>query len=50
LSDDELRTKFRALAEPAIGAARASRIETLIAALPRDDAACAVLCDELLTG
>ena len=49
LSDDELRTKYRALAEPAIGAARASRIETLIAALPRDDAACAALCDELLT-
>jgi 2-methylcitrate dehydratase PrpD len=49
LSDDELRAKYRALAEPAIGAARASRIETLIAALPRDDAACAALCDELLT-
>jgi 2-methylcitrate dehydratase PrpD len=47
LSDDEIAGKFHALADPVLGAARASRIETLIAALPSDDAAFAPLREEL---
>lgn len=48
LSDEEIRTKYHALADPSLGEARASRIEALVDALPDDDA-CAALRDELLT-
>ncbi len=47
LSDAELRDKYFALAEPALGEARAARIETLVQALP-DDAALSPLLDALL--
>ena len=47
LGDDELRAKYFALASPALGDARARRIERLVDALP-DAGALAPLLDELL--
>jgi 2-methylcitrate dehydratase PrpD len=47
LSDDELSAKYHALADRVLGAARATRIQSLVAALPSDDA-CAALCEELV--
>jgi hypothetical protein len=49
LSDDELRAKYRALAEPVLGHARAARIETLVDALPENAAALPALVEELLS-
>jgi 2-methylcitrate dehydratase PrpD len=48
LSDDELRGKYHALAEPVLGAARAARIEALVDGLPYDASALSALVDELL--
>ena len=49
LTDDELRSKYRALCEPVLGQARAARIEALVAALPDDAAALRALIEELLS-
>ncbi|HVF65968.1 MAG TPA: MmgE/PrpD family protein [Casimicrobiaceae bacterium] len=49
LSPDELLAKYRELATPVLGAARASRIESLVDALTRDDNAASRLIDELLS-
>ena len=48
LADDELRAKYRALAEPVLGPQRAARIAALVDGLPNDDAALAALVEELL--
>jgi 2-methylcitrate dehydratase PrpD len=48
LGDDELRDKYRALAEPVLGAARTTRIEHAVDALASDGAALPALIDELL--
>ncbi|MGH8713358.1 MAG: MmgE/PrpD family protein, partial [Casimicrobiaceae bacterium] len=48
LSDGEIDAKYRALAEPALGAARAARIATLVHSLPADAAALPALIDDLL--
>jgi 2-methylcitrate dehydratase PrpD len=48
LSDEEIRAKYHALADPVLGAPRAARIEALVDALPADDA-CAALREQLLT-
>jgi len=50
LPDDEMRDKFRALAEPVLGPARTSRIDVLVQTLTDDDAALPALVDELLSG
>jgi 2-methylcitrate dehydratase PrpD len=47
LSDDELRAKYVALAEPVLGRARAERIERLVGEL-RNGGALTELMDELL--
>ena len=47
-TDDELRDKYRALAEPVLGARRTARIEQAVGALARDSAALPALIDELL--
>ena len=48
LSDDELRDKFHGLAEPALGAARAARIEALVGGLASDAGALPAFVDEVL--
>jgi 2-methylcitrate dehydratase PrpD len=48
MTDDELRGKYRELTEPVLRPPRSARIEATIAALPADQAALAVLIDELL--
>ena len=48
LTDVELGDKFHALAEPALGIARAARIESLVRALVDDARACDALRDEIL--
>ncbi len=48
LSELELHDKYRALAEPVLGVARAERIEQMVAALPTDRVALPALVDELL--
>jgi 2-methylcitrate dehydratase PrpD len=48
LADDELRRKFLAYAEPVLGAARTTRIEQAVNALPTDSAALSSLLDDLL--
>jgi 2-methylcitrate dehydratase PrpD len=48
LTDDEIATKFHALADPLLGAARAARIEALVHQLVVDERACDALRDELL--
>ena len=48
MTDDELRGKYRELAEPVLRQARSTRIEEMIAALPTDPTALAVLTDEVL--
>ncbi len=48
LTDDELRGKYRSLAEPVLGVARAARIERLVDALHADPAVLRPLIDELL--
>lgn len=50
LADDELRNKYRALAEPVLGAARTARIERAVGGLASDDAAFPALIEELLRG
>jgi 2-methylcitrate dehydratase PrpD len=47
LSDDELRTKYRELATPALGAERAERIESAVDALAVDRTALPALLEEL---
>jgi len=49
LPDGELEEKYRALAEPVLGAERAARIERSIARLPRDAAALQELVEDLLS-
>ena len=49
LTDDELRGKYRELAEPVLGTRRAERIESLVAAVTADAGALSALVDELLT-
>lgn len=48
LSDDELSRKYRELAEPVLGPARAARIEHCVGAVAEDDGALRALLDELL--
>jgi 2-methylcitrate dehydratase PrpD len=48
LSNDELRTKYRELAAPVLGSARATRIERAVAALAVDAQALRSLLDDLL--
>jgi len=48
MTDDELRGKYRELAEPVLRQARSTRIEEMIAALPTDPAALAILTNEVL--
>jgi len=48
LADDELRGKYRSLAEPVLGVGRAARIERLVDALHADPAALRPLIDDLL--
>ena len=48
LDDDELRGKYRALAEPVLGAERAARIEQAAHDLASDRTALPALLDELL--
>jgi 2-methylcitrate dehydratase PrpD len=48
MTDDELRGKYRELAEPVLRRPRSARIEAAIAGLPADQAALAALIDELL--
>lgn len=48
LSDDDLRAKYRELASPVLGSARATRIESLIDALAAQPAALAPLVEEWL--
>jgi len=49
LSDDELRAKYRELAAPVLGAARAARIERAVDALATDDGALPSLLADLLS-
>jgi 2-methylcitrate dehydratase PrpD len=49
LSDDELRAKYRLLAEPVLGPSRARRIEDCVARLPEDVAAVDDLRELVLT-
>jgi 2-methylcitrate dehydratase PrpD len=49
LSDEELRDKFRDLAEPVLGAVRAARIEALVGALASDATALPAFVDEVLS-
>jgi len=48
LTDDEVRGKYRSLAEPVLGVERAARIERLVDALQVDPAALRPLIDDLL--
>jgi 2-methylcitrate dehydratase PrpD len=48
LSDEELRRKYRTLAEPVMGRDRAARIERTVDRLPHDAAALQALVDDLL--
>jgi hypothetical protein len=48
MTDDEIRAKYRELTKPALRQPRSARIEAMIAALPTDPAALAVLIDEVL--
>jgi 2-methylcitrate dehydratase PrpD len=48
LTDNELRGKYRSLAEPVLGVERAARIERLVDALHADPAALRPLIDDLL--
>ena len=48
LADDELRAKYRALAQPVVGTARTERIETLVDDLASESAALPALIEELL--
>jgi len=50
LGTDQVRDKFRALAEPVLGAARAGIIDTQVAVLGRGDDSARVLVDTLLDG
>lgn len=49
LSDEELRAKYHALAEPVLGAPRAARIEAHVGALADGSASLTSLIDELLS-
>jgi 2-methylcitrate dehydratase PrpD len=49
LTSDEIRGKYRTLAEPVLGRERAARIEEAVAALGGGSGALALLLDELLT-
>ncbi|MDQ3445346.1 MAG: MmgE/PrpD family protein [Pseudomonadota bacterium] len=49
LADDELRAKYRELAEPVLGAQRAAHIEALVNSLAIDNAALSALAEELLS-
>ncbi len=49
LTDDELRTKYRELAEPVLGPQRSAHIEALVDALPGNGTALSALVEELLT-
>ena len=49
LSDSEIRSKYRELAQPVLGQARAAHIETLVDTLASDPAALSALVDELLS-
>jgi 2-methylcitrate dehydratase PrpD len=49
LSDDELRVKYRELAEPVLGVPRAARIEALVGSLVEDRAALGELIDDVLS-
>jgi len=48
LTDNELRGKYRSLAEPVLGVGRAARIERLVDALHNDPAALRPLIDDLM--
>ncbi len=48
LADDELRRKYRALAEPVLGSERAARIEQAVGSLAADHEALPALLTELL--
>ena len=48
LTDGEIADKFHALAQPTLGAQRATRITSLVHALADDEHACDALCEELL--
>jgi len=48
LADDELRSKYRTLAEPALGRPRSARIEALVDSLAGESAAQSALTEELL--
>jgi 2-methylcitrate dehydratase PrpD len=48
LTDEELRAKYRSLAEPVLGVERATRIERRVDALRVDSAALRPLIDDLL--
>lgn len=48
LADDEMRQKYRAFAEPVLGAPRTGRVEQAVAGLATDAAAFPALVDELL--
>ena len=52
LTDDEIRSKYRALAEPVLGSECAARIEQAVneLGLDHDAGSCAPLLDELLRG
>ncbi len=49
IQDDELRSKYRALAQPVLGPQRSARIEALVDALASDTAALPALAEELLS-
>ena len=49
LTEDELRDKYRALAQPVVGPQRMLRMESLVGALATDDGALPALVEELLT-
>ena len=49
LTDEELRSKYRELTEPVLGAPRTARIESIVDALTTDPSAMPDLVDELLS-
>ncbi len=49
LSDEEIGTKYRDLADPVLGPPRSARIAALVQSLPNDAAALSTLVDELLS-
>ena len=50
LTDDEIRSKYRVLAEPVLGNERTARIEQAVAGLGRGSGTCAALLDDVLRG